>query len=383
MAGEKDYYETLGVSRDASADEIKKAYRKLARKYHPDVNQDDKEAENRFKEVNEAFEILSDPQKKQQYDQFGSAAFQQGGGSGFGGFGGGAGFNAEDIFSNFGDIFGDIFGGGMGRGRGRSQPQSGADLRYDLEITLEDAYNGLEVEVEIPRFETCKTCSGSGAKPGTDAKTCPKCGGTGEVKHIRRTMLGQMVQIGVCDKCNGQGKIIEDPCEDCSGEGRIRNKRKIDIKVPKGIDDGQHLRVAGEGDKGQKGAPAGDLYIVVHVKPHDIFERHGSELYCKRTISMSQAALGDKIKIPTISGKNAELKIPSGTQSHTVFRLKGQGMPDLRRDSHGDMLVKAVVKTPTKLSKKQKDALRILAEEAGEEVHETSKGFFDKMKEFW
>ncbi|MCK4808973.1 MAG: molecular chaperone DnaJ [Candidatus Aenigmarchaeota archaeon] len=378
----KDYYETLGVSKDASPDEIKKAFRKLARKHHPDVNNGDKGSEAKFKEINEAFEILGNPQKRGQYDQFGDAAFS----GSQGGFGGGQGFGSgsfEDIFSGFGDIF-DIFSGGMGgRTRRKNGPQSGADLKYDLEISLEDSYNGLVTKIDVPHLETCSVCDGTGAKAGTEPKTCSACGGSGQVKHIRRTFMGQVVSIGVCDKCNGTGKIIDSPCPECDGGGRVRKERTIEVKIPKGIDSENHLRVAGEGDAGVKGGPSGDLYIIIHVRPHEIFERYNNDIYCKTSISFSQAGLGDVIDVPTISGKKAKLKIPSGTQSHTVFRLKGQGMPDVHGRGAGDQMIKVVVKTPKTLDKKQKESLRMFSEASGEEIHETGKGFFDKMKEYW
>lgn len=379
----KDYYETLGVSKDASPDEIKKAFRKLARKHHPDVNNGDKGSEAKFKEINEAFEILGNPQKRGQYDQFGDAAFSGGqGGFGSGGQGFGSG-SFEDIFSGFGDIF-DIFSGGMGgRTRRKNGPQSGADLKYDLEISLEDSYNGLVTKIDVPHLETCSVCDGTGAKAGTSPKTCSACGGSGQVKHIRRTFMGQVVSIGVCDKCNGTGKIIDSPCPECDGGGRVRKERTIEVKIPKGIDSENHLRVAGEGDAGVKGGPSGDLYIIIHVRPHEIFERYNNDIYCKTSISFSQAGLGDVIEVPTISGKKAKLKIPSGTQSHTVFRLKGQGMPDVHGRGSGDQMIKVVVKTPETLDKKQKESLRMFSEASGEEIHETGKGFFDKMKEYW
>ncbi len=377
---EKDYYETLGVSRDASPDEIKKAYRTLARKHHPDVNQGDKGAESKFKEINEAFEILGNPQKKGQYDQFGSAAFSQG----QGGFGGGAGFSSfEDIFSGFGDIF-NAFSGGMGGARrSRNGPQAGADLKYDLEISLEDSFTGLTTKIEIPRLETCSACDGTGAKKGTSAKTCSKCGGTGEVRHIRRTFMGQIVNISICDACDGTGKIIDSPCEECDGKGRVRKERTIEVKVPAGIDSGHHLRVEGEGNAGVKGGPSGDLYIIINVVAHKIFERYNNDIYCKTSISFAQASLGDVIEVPTISGKKAKLKIPAGTQSHTVFKLKGEGMPDVRGYGSGDQMVKIVVLTPDKMNKEQKDAMKTFADASGETIQETGKGFFDKMKQYW
>ncbi|MBW6462216.1 MAG: molecular chaperone DnaJ [DPANN group archaeon] len=373
----KDYYGTLNVSKDASPDEIKKAFRTLARKYHPDVNQGDPSSEAKFKEINEAFEILGNPQKKAQYDQFGSAAFDSHGGFS----GGGQGSSFEDIFSGFGDIF-DIFSGGQ-RSRSRNGPQAGADLKYDLDITLEESYNGLVTKIEVPRLETCKTCDGTGAKPGTSSETCSKCNGTGEVRQIRRTFMGQVVTIGVCDACDGRGKRIDTPCSQCSGKGITRNKRSIEIQVPKGIDSGHHLRVEGEGDAGIKGGPSGDLYLIIHIKPHTIFERHGNDLFCKTSISFSQAALGDKIDIPTIGGKNAKLKIPAGTQSHTVFRLKGEGMPDVHGRGVGNLMIKVVILTPEKLTSAQKKAIFDLADASDENIHGTETGFFEKMKEFW
>ncbi|NOQ56305.1 MAG: molecular chaperone DnaJ [Nanohaloarchaea archaeon] len=369
-----DYYGTLGVSKDASPDEIKKAFRTLARKYHPDVNQGDSGAEAKFKEINSAFEVLGNPQKKAQYDQFGSAGVN--GGPGFD-----QGSSFEDIFSGFGDIF-DIFSGGQ-RGRKRNGPQAGADLKYDLDITLEDSFNGIVTKIEVPRLETCKTCDGTGAKPGTSAETCTKCNGTGEVKQVRRSFMGQVVTIGVCDACGGRGKIIDTPCPDCSGNGMLRTKRTIEVQVPKGIDSGHHLRVEGEGDAGIKGGPSGDLYLIIHIKPHTIFERHGNDLFCKTSISFSQAALGDRIEVPTISGKKAKLKIPSGTQSHTVFRLKGEGMPDVHGRGFGNQMIKIVVMTPDKLDKAQKKAILDLADASDETIHSTETGFFEKMKEFW
>ena len=378
-----DYYETLGVSKDASPDELKKAFRKLARKYHPDVNQGDKASEAKFKEVNEAFETLSNPQKKAQYDQFGQNA-----GNGAGGFGGfnrgqsGAGF--EDIFSGFGDIF-DMFSGGMrGQRRTRNGPQAGADLKYNLEINLEDAYNGITTKIEVPHLETCDECDGTGAKKGTSARTCTECNGTGEVKHIRQTFMGQVVNIGICNTCGGKGKIIESPCSTCDGNGRVRRKKTIEVKIPKGIDSDNHLRVEGEGDAGVRGGPNGDIYLIINIRPHAIFERYENDLYCKTSISFAQASLGDIIEIPTISGKKAKLKIPAGTQSHTVFRLKGQGMPNIRTHKPADQMIKVVVKTPEKLSEKQKETMRKFAEASGEQkTHEVEKGFFEKMKEFW
>ncbi|MFH1126840.1 MAG: molecular chaperone DnaJ [archaeon] len=384
----KDYYDLLGVSKNASPDEIKRAYRKLARKYHPDVNPDNKEAENKFKEINEAFEVLSNPQKRTQYDQFGHAAFQQGGpggGGGFsgfgGGFGGGGGFSSfEDIFSGgFDDIF-NVFSGMRGQDT-RQRARPGADLRYDIKITIEEAYAGVSKKIDVPRFERCEICKGTGAKSGTSKKTCSKCNGSGQVRQVRRSFLGQMVTIGTCDRCNGQGTVIETPCPECSGSGRVKRTRTIEVNIPEGVDEGSHLRIAGEGEAGFNGAQSGDLYIVIHVEPHKIFDRYENDLYCKTTIGIAQATLGDEIEIPTIKGK-AKLKIPPGTQSHTIFRLRGQGMPDVHGRGIGDQQVKVVIDIPKKLTKKQKELIEEYAKETKQSAT-VGKGFFDKMKEYF
>ncbi len=379
----KDYYDILGVGKGASPEEIKRAYRKLARKYHPDVNPGDKSAEGKFKELNEAFEVLGDPKKRTQYDQFGHAAFQQGAGAGgfqgFRGFGGGDFSSFEDIFSGgFDDIF-NVFSGM--RGETRRRAASGADLRYDTTITLEEACSGIAKEIQVPRFEKCSACKGTGAKSGTAKKTCPKCSGTGQVRQVRRSFLGQMITIGMCDKCKGTGTIIETPCPTCSGSGRVRRTRTIEINIPPGVDDGSHLRIAREGEAGMNGAPSGDLYVVIHVEPHNIFDRYENDLYCKTTIGIAQATLGDEIEIPTIKGK-AKLKIPPGTQSHTIFRLRGQGMPDLHGRGKGDQQVKVVVEIPKSLTKKQKELIQKYADETKQEAT-IGKGFFDKMKEYF
>jgi molecular chaperone DnaJ len=366
----RDYYEVLGVPREAPEEDIKKAFRQLARKFHPDLNPGNKESEEKFKEVNEAFQVLSDPQKKAQYDQFGHAAFRP---EDFQGF---RSANFEDLFRDFGfgDIF-NVFGGGGGpRSRG---PRPGADLRYDLEISFEEAFRGVKKTIEVPHSVACPTCHGTGAKPGT-LKTCPKCGGSGQVRQMRRSPFGQMVQISTCPQCAGSGRISGEPCETCHGEGTLRKVAKIEITVPRGIDDGQYLRVGGEGEAGERGGQPGDLYVVVHVAPHPVFERHGKDLFCKTTIDLATAVLGGEVQVPTMTGK-AALKIPAGTQSHTVFRLKGQGMPGLNSDRRGDQHVKVVVHIPEKVTKKQKELLR---EFAGEKKEETSAGFFEKLREF-
>ncbi len=370
----RDYYEILGLDKNSSEDEIKKSFRKLARKYHPDVNPDNKEAEAKFKEVNEAYEVLKDPQKRNQYDQFGHAAFGQQGPFG-------AGFdpsqfsNFEDLFSGLGldDIF-NVFGG---RGRRRG-PAPGADLRYDLEITLEDAFKGLKKKIEVPKHEKCPKCDGSGAKRG-GLKECGQCQGTGQVRQVTQSFFGQMVNITPCPRCKGKGKIIEDPCEKCNASGRVKVTKKIEIKIPAGVNTGSHLRVAGEGEMSADGGSPGDLYVVLVIEPHELFERHQDEIFLKTKISLGQAILGDSIKIPTIDS-HAKLKIEPGTQSHTIFRLKGQGMPNLHTGKRGDMLVRVVVDIPKKLNRKQEKLVKELAHELGGETL-IEKGFFEKFKE--
>ncbi len=366
----KDYYKILGVDRNASQEEIKKAFRKLARKYHPDIA--GKESEEKFKEINEAFQVLGDPQKRAQYDQFGSSAFDSKDFS----------FkwpNFEDLFKDFGfgDIF-DIFSDF--KNYNKRGPEKGADLKYDLEISLEEAFFGAEKNIEVPIDEICEACNGTGAKPGY-LKTCPVCHGTGEVRRVHGSRFAHIVNIIPCKKCGGTGKIIEKPCEVCGGTGKIRKIRKIQVKIPKGVHDGSYLRVAGQGEPGSNGGSSGDLYVVIHIKPHPIFERKGNDLFCKTTIDLTQAIFGTEIEIPTIKSK-AKIKIPAGTQSHTIFRLKGQGMPDLRTERKGDLFVKVVVKIPEKLTKKQKELLKEFAEENKESVKIT-KGFFDHVGHYF
>ena len=324
----RDYYEVLGVSREATEDEIKKAYRKLARKYHPDVNKEDKDAAEKFKEINEAYEVLKDPEKRARYDQFGHAGVGQGGfdAGDFGGFGGFGGFGdfGSDIFD---DIF-DIFGGSFGRSRRRG-PTRGADIRYDLEITLEEAAFGAEKEVEIFRMESCKNCNGTGAKPGTMPKTCPSCGGSGQVRRVQNLGPMQFTNVTTCTNCGGRGTIIEEPCPKCHGRGQSKVGRKIKIKVPAGVDTGSQLRMSGEGEPGELGGPPGDLYVVIRVKPHKLFVRQGDDLIYQAPISFVQATLGDEIDVPTLEEK-VKLKIPEGTQPGTRFRLRSKGIPHLR-----------------------------------------------------
>ncbi len=363
-----DYYETLGVSRDASADEMKKAYRKLAVKYHPDKNPDDATAEAKFKEISEAYDVLKDDEKRAAYDRYGHDAFQ---GGGMGRAGGGGGFH--DPFEMFreafgsgggGGIFEEFFGGGGGRSGG---VQKGSDLRYDLEITLEEAAEGTEKEIRYKRAVACVKCSGSGAEPGSGKTTCPTCGGTGQVSSNR----GFISFRQTCPNCNGTGQIIEKPCTDCRGEGRVMDFSTVKVRIPTGVHTGSKLRSAGKGEAGQSGGPAGDLYIVIHVKEHDLFERHEDDLYCELPIKFTLAALGGAIDVPTLFGKG-NLKIPSGTQSGTTFRLRGQGMPHLRGKGQGDLLVRVHVEVPTKLNSSQKKILVDFAEASGDPAAESS-----------
>ncbi|NLL99415.1 MAG: molecular chaperone DnaJ [Tepidanaerobacter sp.] len=375
----RDYYEVLGVSRDATEDEIKKAYRKLARKYHPDVNKEDKDAAEKFKEINEAYEVLKDPEKRARYDQFGHAGVGQGGfdAGDFGGFGGFGGFGdfGSDIFD---DIF-DIFGGSFGRSRRRG-PTRGADIRYDLEITLEEAAFGAEKEVEIFRMESCKNCNGTGAKPGTMPKTCPSCGGSGQVRRVQNLGPMQFTNVTTCTNCGGRGTIIEEPCPKCHGRGQSKVGRKIKIKVPAGVDTGSQLRMSGEGEPGELGGPPGDLYVVIRVKPHKLFVRQGDDLIYQAPISFVQATLGDEIDVPTLEEK-VKLKIPEGTQPGTRFRLRSKGIPHLRGYGRGDLIVQVEVVIPKKLNDKQKELLVKFAKISGEDIKPTSKGLFRKMKD--
>ncbi|HHX77590.1 MAG TPA: molecular chaperone DnaJ [Firmicutes bacterium] len=366
----KDYYEILGVNRDAGQDEIKKAYRALARKYHPDMNPGDKEAEERFKEVKEAYDVLGDPEKRARYDQFGHAGEEFGFGGGFSPFSQG--------FGGFEDIF-DFFSGGFSRGPSYG-PERGADLRYDLEISLEDAAFGLETVIKVPRTENCPECKGSGARAGTRPETCPQCGGTGQKKIVRNTALGRFINVQTCDACRGEGRIIKEPCRNCGGRGQVQRESKIEIKIPPGVDTGSKLRVHGEGDKGRRNGPPGDLYVYIHVKPHKFFKREGDDIIFEQPISFVMASLGGEIMVPTIDGKKVKMKIPQGTQPGTSFRLRGKGMPRLRGISRGDMHVFVKVQVPEKLNARLRQALKNLAAAMGEEIPE-EKGFMDKVKD--
>ena len=370
MSDKKDYYELLGVNRNASEDEIKKSYRKLALQHHPDRNPGNKQAEEKFKEVSEAYSVLSDPQKRTQYDQFGHAAFGEGGPFA-GGFDFSGGF--EDIF---GDIFGEFFGGSAaGRRRGRAR---GEDLRYNLTLKFEEAVTGTEKKIKIPRHGPCEACRGSGAKLGTTPQTCPTCRGRGQVSFQQ----GFFSVSRTCGQCQGQGTIIKDPCSTCGGAGRVRTLHTLSVRIPHGVDNGSRLKLRSEGESGPAGGTPGDLYVVIQVEPHPIFVRDELDIICEVPISFVQAALGTEIDVPTLEGK-VKMKIPAGTQSGKVFRLKGKGVRDHQGYHQGDQLVRVVVETPTRLTAKQRELLKEFAALSGEEANPLSKGFFDKMKELF
>ena len=379
----RDYYEVLGVSKGASDDEIKKAYRKLAKKYHPDMNPGDKEAEAKFKEVNEAYSILSDSEKRARYDQFGHAGVDPNYGAGGpgGGFGG---FDMGDI--DLGDIFGSFFGGGFGGFGGsassrRNGPQKGESLRARLTISFEEAAFGCEKEINLNRTEECEACHGSGAEPGTTAETCPDCRGTGVVRVQQRTGGFAFSSTAPCSRCRGTGKIIHTPCKACGGSGSVKKTKRVTVSIPAGIDDGQAISLRGQGNAGKNGGPAGDLIVAVHVKPHPQFHRDGTTVLYEQPVTFYQAVMGAELEIPTIDGK-VKYNLPAGTQTGTTFRLRGKGIPELRGRGRGDQYVTVRVQVPTSLNGEQKEALRAFAEAMGEDVPEESglKGFFDKHK---
>lgn len=349
MTGKRDYYEVLGVDRGAAESELKAAYRKLALKYHPDRNPDNKNAEEKFKEAAEAYEVLRDPQKRQIYDQYGHQGLEGQGFSGFGGF--------EDIFSSFGDIFEDFFGfGGRGRRRSRNRVQRGSDLRYDMALEFMDAAFGVETTINIEKRETCPNCEGSGAESGTQPQTCPQCGGAGQVGRSQ----GFFTIRTTCPHCRGVGQIITNPCANCSGRGQVLVNKTVSVKIPAGVDTGSRLRLSGEGEAGAYGGPPGDLYVFISVKPHDFFHREGTDVICQVPISFIQATLGDKIQVPTLNSEK-ELAIPKGTQPGELFRFRGKGIPSLRTGHRGDQIIQVAIKTPTNISKKQEALLKEFA----------------------
>ena len=377
MAEKRDYYEVLGVSKNASEDEIKKAYKKLARKYHPDMNPGDKEAEEKFKEVNEANEVLSNPEKKAKYDQFGFAGVDPNYGAGQGGYGGAGGFD----FGDLGDIFGSFFGGGFGGGgrRNPNAPQRGESIRASLSVEFTEAAFGCEKSITIDRSEQCPTCKGKGCAPGTTPEVCTECHGTGTVTQAQRTPFGMMQSQTVCPKCRGKGQIIHQPCPDCRGAGAVRKRRTIQVNIPAGIDNGQTISLRGQGHSGKNGGPAGDLLITVMVRPHEIFRRDGTAVFCEAPITFTQAVLGGTLEIPTIDGK-VKYDIPEGTQTGTVFRLRGKGIPVLNGRGRGDQYVTVNIETPRNLTREQKDALKKFSESLGEGNYEKHKSFFGKKK---
>jgi len=369
----RDYYDVLGVSRNASQEEIKRAYRQMARKYHPDVSSE-QDAEERFKEVNSAYEALSDPERRSMYDRFGTDV-PNGFGSGFD-FGAG-----RDPFDIFAEVFGNLGGfGGFGQ-TSRTGPRRGGDLRSSVEITFEEAVFGVEKEVEVQRLEICPTCDGSRAEPGTSAEQCPECRGAGQVRHTQRTFLGSFVNIVNCPRCNGKGTVVTKPCRECNGNGRVYQRRRIKVAVPAGVDDGVTIRLAGQGEQGERGGPAGNLYVTLNVKPHLYFKRHNNDVILEMQINVAQAALGDAVKVPTLEGER-QINVPAGTQSGAIFRLRNLGIPYLRGNGRGDQLIVVQVAIPTRLSAKQKELFQELAGTLGAEiVIEEKLGFVDRVKE--
>lgn len=376
----RDYYEVLGVNKNATDDELKKAYRKLAKKYHPDANPDNKkEAEAKFKEVNEAYETLSDPQKRRMYDQFGPDGPQ-----GFGGNGGGFysqgfdGFNMGD-FGDLGDIFSSFFGGGFGtngRAKQKSGPTKGASLRYDIEITFEEAFLGAEKEISFNREETCSTCHGTGAKPGTKVENCSMCGGTGQITQMQTTILGQMQTTRTCPNCHGEGKVIKEHCETCRGKGKVKKATKIKVKIPAGIDDNQTVILRGEGAAGLKGGEKGDLFITVHIKRHSLYTRKQNNVYCEIPVTITQATLGANLEVPMVDGTKEKCKIPEATQTGTKFRIKGKGFKNPNSSYAGDFIFTVIVQTPKKLTKEQRELMEKLAKTMNEQPPVKKKGIF-------
>ena len=363
-----DFYETLGVSKTADEKELKSAFRKLAMQFHPDKNPDDSSAERKFKEINEAYETLKDPQKRAAYDRYGHAAFEHGG------MGGGGGFS--DIFE---DIFGEMMGGGRARGRSSGGRERGADLRYNMEISLEEAFIGKTAQIRVPTSITCDVCSGSGAKPGTQPKTCGTCQGSGRV----RAAQGFFSVERTCPTCHGRGQIIPDPCTKCHGQGRVTEERSLSVNIPAGIEDGTRIRLQGEGEAGMRGGPAGDLYIFLSVKPHEFFQRDGADLYCAVPISMTTAALGGTFDVATLDGTKSRVTVPEGTQVGKQFRLKAKGMPVLRSSQVGDLYIQIQIETPQKLTKRQRELLQEFEQISSKDNNPESTGFFARMKDFF
>jgi molecular chaperone DnaJ len=367
----RDYYEVLGVSRGCGDDEIKSAFRKLAMQWHPDRNPGDESCEHRFKEINEAYDVLKDEQKRAAYDRFGHAAFDGSGNHAHGhGFG-------SDFAATFSDIFDDLFG--MGRRGRNSGRERGADLRYNLEISLEEAFGGKTAQIRLPTNVTCETCSGTGAKPGTEPIQCRSCSGTGRIRHAQ----GFFTIERTCPACQGRGSVIETPCGNCGGAGRVTRERTLEVNIPAGVEDGTRIRLAGEGEAGMRGGPAGDLYIFLSLKPHEMFQREGADLYCRVPISMVTAALGGEFEVPTLEGGRTAVKIPEGTQTGKRFRLSSKGMPVLRSKSRGDMYVQVVVETPQKLTKRQRELLREFEKQSSTDTQPETSGFFAKMRELF
>jgi len=371
----RDYYEVLGVSKTADEKDLKSAFRKLAMQFHPDRNPGNAEAEAKFKEINEAYDVLKDEQKRAAYDRFGHAAFENGMGGG-----GGAGFNGDfaqtmsDIFENF---FGGDFGGRGGRGSGGRE--RGADLRYNMEISLEEAYAGKKVEIRVPTTVSCEACNGTGAKPGTSAQSCRTCGGQGRVRAVQ----GFFTIERTCPTCQGRGQVIPDPCKKCGGSGHTATEKTLEVAIPAGIEEGTRIRVAGEGEAGVRGGPPGDLYIFIAIKPHAFFQRDGADVYCRVPISLTTAALGGGFDVPTLSGEKTKVRVPDGTQTGKQFRLKGKGMPVMRTHGHGDMYIQVTVETPRNLTKRQRELLEEFEKESSGTTHPESEGFFSKVRDFF
>jgi molecular chaperone DnaJ len=371
MAAKRDYYEVLGVQRSATDDEVKKAFRRLARQYHPDVNKEPG-AEARFKEINEAYEILSDGQKRRAYDQFGHAGVNGNAGADASGF--------ESFTVNFGDLFEQFFGAAGTQTR-RGTPQRGADIRHDLTISFEEAVFGCQKEIEVPRWESCPNCHGNGAQPGTSTQRCTHCQGTGEIRRVQQSIFGQFVNVMVCDRCRGEGRVITTPCERCRGQGRIRNNRRVVVNIPAGVDDGVTVRVQGEGEVSGRSGTAGNLYVNLTVKPHPYFKRQGNDIIYELNCSYSQVALGDEVEVPTIDGTTAQLKVPGGTQTGRSFRLKGLGVPIVHSQARGDMHVIIKIVTPANLTQRQKELLREFAEIERQQNERGGHNLFDKIKD--